>query len=914
MAGNPFRYLQPVEPGAFVGRWPLVEQIASDAALEVGDSYAIIGGRRCGKTSFLNTLGHRVARTPLPPEDDYVLVPVFYDLKGFADQAATAGEVWALILKSIRHSVSPEEGVEPDGAWPRPVELNAPWFREAAALKELRDLSDFTQAVGYVVSQLGAELKHPARLMLLLDEVDEALDQPWSSAFLNQLRALTSSEVKSKVRLVLAGSEHLLKQLSTRGSPLFNILKREYLEALDRAAFDELTARCADLGEEVKEAVWNQSGGHPFLAQYLLHYVLDAGAEAGSAAVVDEVVWKFCSEQFTDLEGWARAVGDAGLGAFRVLPASGGWIDEDDIFKVVGHTPAETKQGLTALCYHGLALHRNGWRSYSRTANLFRVWCEKFKFGDLTGASGTASNEDGRGDKATAGTHASSVSEPRARRAVNTPAWPRKNPFNPQILVMKGGGVKGIAYVGALEVLNEYGYHFEHYVGTSAGAITAALLAVGYSPRELGEILARTNFKKFKDGWLLFSLPLLVFRKGLYRGEAFRVWLEDLLRAKFPQYADVLDIRFSHLAEISESRRLSVFASVKGRRSYCFDSKNAATSKDPISFACRCSMAIPYFFMPEKIAGQWVVDGGTQNNYPVYSLLSEDFTLKDSADFLGLYLGHKKAKRNTEWLLLNLFSIWSESGDEEAKTEFIDRTIIIDPRPVKTTDFSLSENDVEFLLAEGKASALHWLYYWGDGKRPSLEIVAEAERESARLRALIFAERWRRFLPKLILAILLLPVIPVWYFLKPPTGPDARGARPPLPSPTTNDAGSVPTPLTTPSISGNIRKVQTPSPGRATAGVNSNQVGAPTPTPVTFVLSSRVFDGERPVKGARVSIVGSPEHGMVETDANGAFAFDGVRKKLNEKVQIRVEHDGKTEEFPMTVGSHPPMLYLRRTK
>jgi predicted acylesterase/phospholipase RssA len=48
-------------------------------------------------------------------------------------------------------------------------------------------------------------------------------------------------------------------------------------------------------------------------------------------------------------------------------------------------------------------------------------------------------------------------------------------------LIMKGGGAKGLAYVGALQVLEQYGYKFTWFVGTSAGAITAVLLAAGYT-------------------------------------------------------------------------------------------------------------------------------------------------------------------------------------------------------------------------------------------------------------------------------------------------------------------------------------------------------------------------------------------------------------------------------------------------
>lgn len=47
--------------------------------------------------------------------------------------------------------------------------------------------------------------------------------------------------------------------------------------------------------------------------------------------------------------------------------------------------------------------------------------------------------------------------------------------------VFEGGGVKGIGFVGAISEIEKAGYSFEYLAGTSAGAIIAALLAVGYS-------------------------------------------------------------------------------------------------------------------------------------------------------------------------------------------------------------------------------------------------------------------------------------------------------------------------------------------------------------------------------------------------------------------------------------------------
>ena len=49
-------------------------------------------------------------------------------------------------------------------------------------------------------------------------------------------------------------------------------------------------------------------------------------------------------------------------------------------------------------------------------------------------------------------------------------------------LVLEGGGVKGIALIGALSVLEERGFQTQNVAGASAGAIVAALHSAGYIP------------------------------------------------------------------------------------------------------------------------------------------------------------------------------------------------------------------------------------------------------------------------------------------------------------------------------------------------------------------------------------------------------------------------------------------------
>ena len=92
-------------------------------------------------------------------------------------------------------------------------------------------------------------------------------------------------------------------------------------------------------------------------------------------------------------------------------------------------------------------------------------------------------------------------------------------------LVCEGGGVKGIGLAGAYAGLEEAGYAPKRVAGTSAGAITAALIAAGYTSAELKEIVLSLDFRQFEDkGWEdripLLGTPLSVLLEaGVYEGD-----------------------------------------------------------------------------------------------------------------------------------------------------------------------------------------------------------------------------------------------------------------------------------------------------------------------------------------------------------------------------------------------------------
>lgn len=142
-------------------------------------------------------------------------------------------------------------------------------------------------------------------------------------------------------------------------------------------------------------------------------------------------------------------------------------------------------------------------------------------------------------------------------------------------LVFQGGGVKGIALVGAYSVLEDRGYRPQNMAGTSAGAIVAALIAAGYAAPELHGLLGEVALTRFLDrGWedripLLGSPLSVLLDQGIHEGKAFLGWMREMLAAKgVERFGDLVapefagDARYRHRVQVVASdvtaRRLLV--------------------------------------------------------------------------------------------------------------------------------------------------------------------------------------------------------------------------------------------------------------------------------------------------------------------------------------------------------------------
>jgi predicted acylesterase/phospholipase RssA len=298
----------------------------------------------------------------------------------------------------------------------------------------------------------------------------------------------------------------------------------------------------------------------------------------------------------------------------------------------------------------------------------------------------------------------------------------------PYAIVMKGGGVKGLAFAGALKELEKH-FWFNRHVGTSAGAIAAVLLAAAYTPAELKDLLLQKDFCDFMDA-SAWRLPFnLLFRQGLYPGEAFRAWVARLLSAKINILAEVT------MATLNGAL---IYATRRGTGTLVFDSLGQR-SDAAAAYAVRCSMSIPIFFVPAEVDGRRVFDGGLRNNFPLKRFLDTN----PRSQFIALYLG-KPDYASRRWIGSELLDIFIEGEEREAVDQNRANVVVIDTSPVGTVDFRLTDEEKQFLLKVGKAAALRFLYERKLDNGPSQEDVAVAHEDAETSRAAVRQLRARR--------------------------------------------------------------------------------------------------------------------------------------------------------------------------
>ncbi|PKR86046.1 patatin-like phospholipase family protein [Heyndrickxia camelliae] len=287
--------------------------------------------------------------------------------------------------------------------------------------------------------------------------------------------------------------------------------------------------------------------------------------------------------------------------------------------------------------------------------------------------------------------------------------------------VFSGGGIKGLALIGAYEELETRGFTFKRIAGTSAGSIIAALVAAGYTGEELRKLVAEVNLPQFLDArktWL--PLPFtkwlfLYWRLGLYRGKKFEDWLTTKLAEKgVYTFADLPKEKLRVVASDLTNGRLLVLPDNLVDLGVPIDSF-------PVARAIRMSCSIPYFFEPVKLRSldgtNIIVDGAVLSNFPMWLFVSEGE--KRVRPVVGISLSsklkdHPKHKiKNGFQLFGALFDTMKDAHDTKYISRQIEKDIIFIPTDNFTSiEFDLVAEKKDALIELGRVRTKEFLKKW----------------------------------------------------------------------------------------------------------------------------------------------------------------------------------------------------------
>jgi NTE family protein len=328
-------------------------------------------------------------------------------------------------------------------------------------------------------------------------------------------------------------------------------------------------------------------------------------------------------------------------------------------------------------------------------------------------------------------------------------------------LVFEGGGVKGLAYAGALEVLDERGVldDIGRVGGSSAGGITAGMLAIGMTPREIKQLLDETDFKQFMDDdWgSVRDVERLLHEYGWHRGQAFKEWFCKAMRYKGLRD----DTTFADLNS-RPGRRDLYMTGTNINYMYTRIFSREHTPDMPIVDALRITMSFPFFFKSvgakDDLGGELAVakpcvfiDGGLLRNYPInlfdnrrYIAASEmraavedlDYVTAeerrdgyvyncqtlglriDSAKELTAYEGGLSVDQTVEGFLSYCFALVNTmleaANRAHLKKNDWHRTIFIENPGVNAMEFTLSREKKDKLVENGRAGTVKYFQWFDD--------------------------------------------------------------------------------------------------------------------------------------------------------------------------------------------------------
>lgn len=199
--------------------------------------------------------------------------------------------------------------------------------------------------------------------------------------------------------------------------------------------------------------------------------------------------------------------------------------------------------------------------------------------------------------------------------------------YGKKILVISGGGLKGLSGLGSLKCLldNNITSTFDTLAGSSVGAVICFLYNIGYSPQNMYDVLEQIDFTQ---------LIKYIEPENLLLDPCFGISSpEPIINSlyKFMKHKNInKSITFSQLYGMTKTNLIITGTCLNDITIKYFS--HSTTPDMQILKAIRITISIPFIFRPYQYDNKLWVDGGVMNNFPI------DLFNNQLDDVIGIYM------------------------------------------------------------------------------------------------------------------------------------------------------------------------------------------------------------------------------------------------------------------------------------
>lgn len=254
-------------------------------------------------------------------------------------------------------------------------------------------------------------------------------------------------------------------------------------------------------------------------------------------------------------------------------------------------------------------------------------------------------------------------------------------------IVMNGGAIHGLMHLGAIKCLFEHNYKFRYFAGSSIGSLVCAMIAYGYTPDELIELMYKHDIINKKD----IDITMLFENFGIDDGKTFKEFL----------FRSLKDITFKDLYVKNGNVLIVTAYNIDTMQTEYF---NKQTTPDMLIVDAVCmSCALPILMTFKTYNGYRYMDGCIDDDLPYRSLST--YTTFDKILGLVIYKPYRELKSKTIFdFFTNLFT---KTFQTEIHLPIV--CITLEREHIDMFDMYNYRKYIKSLFDKGYSSSLSWI-------------------------------------------------------------------------------------------------------------------------------------------------------------------------------------------------------------